>query len=230
MAEPTVESTYDYKSGQGGSASIQILLESADEAAEAWGVGTSDPLASAGWHEISPALSGGSIGRSRSTEEIRLENDEEWVEISSEDEILIANTSLVVDPIRFNLIEWMEDNFFKVRYALPTTADGGYAIMDVDDADPATTDPQPVGHFWLFQRVSADKQDWEMTIENNSLRDVSFQLAASKPTASSTQAIYHQALLPLDTSVTVDQSNRLLRADWGEAPYSDFADDAVPTP
>ena len=227
MADPTVQSQYDYRSGQGGSSSIQILLETADEAAEAWGVGTADPLAAAGWHEISPALTGGSLGRSRDTEKIRLENDEEWVEISSNDEIQIINTTIVVDPLRFNLIEWMEDNFFKVRYALPTTADGGYEIMAVDGNATPTVDPQPVGHFWLFERVSADKQDWQMTIENNSLRDVTFQLAATKPSSSSTQPLYYQELLPLDTSITVAEADRLLRADWGEVPYSDFADAAV---
>ena len=227
MADPTVQSQYDYRSGQGGSSSIQILLETDEIAAEAWGVGPSDPLAAAGWHEISPALTGGSIGRSRDTEKIRLENDEEWAEISSADEIQIINTTVVVDPLRFNLIEWMEDHYFRVRYALPTDANGGYTIQAVDGADPVTVDPQPVGHFWMFPRVSADKENWTMTVENNSLRDVTFQLAASKPRASSEQRLYHQEILPLDTSITVPEADRLLRADWEEAPYSDYADAAV---
>jgi len=227
MADPTVQSQFDFRSGQGGSSSIQILLESDEEAAEAWGVASSDPLAAAGWHEISPALTGGSIGRTRSTEKIRLENDFEWAEISSEDEIQIINTTVVVDPLRFNLIEWMEDNYFRVRYALPTNSDGGYEIKAVDGNASPTVDPQPVGHFWMFERVSADKEDWTMNIENNSLRDITFQLAASKPTASSNQRIYHQALLPLDTSITVPETDRLLRADWDESPYDLFADAAV---
>ena len=227
MAEPTVTSQFDYKAAQGGSSSIQIALETAEEAAEAWGVGSTHPLAAAGWHEISPALTGGSLGRNRDVQKIRLENDEEWVEISSADEIQIINTTIVVDPLRFNLIEWMEDHFFKVRYALPTTSDGGYIVEAVDGNATPTVDPQPIGHWWLFERVSADKQNWQMTIENNSLRDVTFQLAASRPTAASTQRLYYQEMLPLDTSVTVAEADRLLRADWGETPYSDYADSAI---
>jgi len=226
MSDPTVTSQYDYKAGQGGSSSIQIGLETADEAAAAWGVGSSHPLATAGWHEVSPALTGGSLGRSRNVNKVRLENDVEWVEIVDDDKIVVTNTSLVVDPLRFNLLEWMENNYFKVRYALPTRPDGGYKEMDIDST--TTDNIHPVAHWWMLPRVSASKEEWSMDVENGSQRALQVVLEASKPTQASEQDIYFQELLPLDTSQTVTtEADRALRADWSVTPYSDYADSAI---
>ena len=226
MADPTVSSEFDFRAGQGGSSSIQIALETGNEAAEAWGVSTSHSLATAGWHEVSPALTGGSIGRTRNVNKIRLENDVEWVEIVDNDKIVVTDTSLVVDPLRFNLLEWMEDNYFKARYFLPTRPDGGYMEMDIDST--TTENVQPIGHWWLFPRTSASKEEWTMEVENGSQRAIDVVLEASKPTQASEQDIYFQELLPLDTAETVTtESDRELRADWSEAPWSDYADSAI---
>jgi hypothetical protein len=227
MSDPTVASQTDYKAAQGGSSSIQIALETAEMAAEAWGVPSGHPLATPGWHEISPALTGGSIGRDRNVTKIRLENDVEYVELTNEDSILVTNTTIVVDPLRFNLIEWMEDHYFKLRYALPTRPDGGYKTQELDTTNAISG---PVAHYWMFPRVSASKENWSMAVENGSLREVQFVLDASRPKQSSEQRIYFQEILPMDTSITVAEADRTLRADWGDAPYSDYADSAITTP
>lgn len=225
MADPTVTATPDFRAGRGGSSSIQILLTAA-EAEAAYQVDSGSPLAAAGWHEISPALTGGSLGRERDVTEVRLENDVEWVEVVSDDNIVITNSTLVVDPLRFNLIEWLEDNFVPARYGLPTRADGGYSIQEIDTS---TNDTAPVAHWWMFPRTSARKNDWNMTIQNDTQREVEFILEASKPTDAADQIIYYQEILPLDGSTTVaTEADRALRADWGEAPYSDFANSATP--
>jgi len=225
MATPDVTATPDFRAAQGGSSSIQVLL-SATQAEEAYKVDSSSPLAAEGWHEISPALTGGSIGRERDVTEVRLENDVEWTEIVSNDNIVITNTTIVVDPLRFNLLEWMEDHYFKVRYNLPTRNDGGYETKVIDTAAPTSA---PVAHWWMFPRVSARKENWTMDIENDSLREVQFVLEASRPTDSSDQDIYFQEILPLDGTTSVaTPADRGLRADWSEAPYSDYNNSATP--
>jgi len=228
MSDPTVVSEFQYKSGHGGSSSIQILLETDAIAAEAWRVPDTNALATAGWHEISPALTGGTIGRSRNNTKVRLENDVEWVEITEDDEIQIINTTIVVDQLRFNLLEWMEENYFKARYALPTNSDGGYELQVIEDDGAGGEIIEPVAHWLGFERVSADKVDWTMTTERGSLRSVEFQLAASKPKAASSQRIYDQAVLPLDTSVVpvVAGDYELLSA-WDDSTWAQYADAAV---
>jgi len=228
MSDPTVASEFQYKSGHGGSSSIQILLETDAEAAEAWGVPDTNALATAGWHEISPALTGGTIGRSRSNTKIRLENDVEWVEITEDDEIQVINTTIVVDQLRFNLMEWMEDHYFRGRYALPTNSDGGYELQVIEDDGVGTTVTEPVAHWFGFERMSADKVDWTMTTERGNLRSVEFQLAASKPKAASSQRIYDQAILPLDTAIVPGvESDYELLSSWDDAVWSKYADAAV---
>jgi hypothetical protein len=157
--------------------------------------------------------------------EVRLENDVEWTEVVSNDNILITNTTIVVDPLRFNLLEWMEDNYFRVRYDLPTRNDGGYETMEIDTA---TNDTAPVAHWFLFPRVSARKENWTMNVQNDSLREVEFVLEASRPTDYATQELYYQEILPLDGTTTVAETDRALRADWDEAPWSDYSNTATP--
>jgi len=225
MATPDVTATPDFRAAQGGSSSIQVLL-SATQAEEAYKVDSSSPLAAEGWHEISPALTGGSIGRERDVTEVRLENDVEWTEIVSNDNIVITNTTIVVDPLRFNLLEWMEDHYFKVRYNLPTRNDGGYKNQEINSSTGATA---PVAHWWMFPRVSARKENWTMAIENDNLREVEFALEASRPTDYATQELYYQEILPLDGTTSVaTPADRGLRADWSEAPYSDYNNSATP--
>lgn len=226
MADPTVASQYDYKGAKGGSSSIQVALESDSEAADAWGVSSSHALATAGWHEISPALTGGTLGRERDVEEIRLENDVKWIETESDDNIVITDTTIVVDPLRFNILEWLEDHFVKARYFLPTRPDGGYQEKDIDST--ATENIHPLGHWWLFPRLDARKVEWSMDVSNDGQRSIDLVVEASKPTDASEQEVYHQALLPLDTSATVaTEADRALRNDWSETPWSNYADSAI---
>jgi hypothetical protein len=213
--------TPSFKAAKGGSAKLAIGLESADIAATAYDIDSSDSLATAGWHILSQGLSGGEIGPDRDSEKVKNEADVEIGEVITRDEFLISQSTVIVTPRFLSLLEWLEDNFVKARYPLPTGPENNYVTKELDSNGDTSG---KVAHWFIFPRVSANVADWSIPVNNDDFRQVEFELTASRPEGDSAfDFVYEQALLPLDTT----QDSPDLDKTWTSAPYDGFTDEAI---
>ena len=81
------------------------------------------PSAVAAWYEIAD-LEGGEIAPDNDTEEIRNENGEHITTIINREEQVIENSTLQTDDPVMDFLDWLENHYVPVRYALSAGDDG----------------------------------------------------------------------------------------------------------
>jgi len=202
----------------GGTSSGPVTVIPVEEALSAPSI--TDPVyfepvqLAAGWHKISPHLSGGTITHDRDVERIFDETDSEVAEVVNSNEYAIARTVLPNMEWFKMVLDWLEDNYVPVRDFLPLTARGENFVGNSGDEYVEAR---------FYPHCSAQKDSYEEEVGADSQRTHEIMLNATRAPDGNANA--GKVAVPQHGATIVNKDQQ----DGWDAAFSQFKNDAFTT-